>query len=87
MKKKIIKIIIISIIKDYSPRGVYQAVLPGTHTPLAGIRTPYLDCGTPAVFPQLLSSSLLEGPLHLLVSGGDLFSLGPHDLGSFSPLQ
>jgi len=51
MKKKIIKIIIISIIKDYSPRGVHQAVLPGAHTPLAGVRTPYLDCGTPAVFP------------------------------------
>jgi len=87
MKRKIIKIIIISIIKDYSSREVYQAVLPGAHTPLAGVSTPHLHCSTPIVFPWLLSSSLLGGPLLLLISCSDLLALGPCHLESFSPLQ
>jgi len=83
MKKKIIKIIIISIIKNYSPRGVHQAILPSAHTPLAGNRTPHLNCSTSAVLPP----SLLRGPLPLLISCGDFLALGPRNLGSFSPLQ
>ena len=62
---------------------MYQAILPGAHTPLTGVRTLHLDYGTSAV----LSSSLLEGLLPFLISGSDLLALGPHDLGSFSPLQ
>jgi len=41
----------------------------------------------PQYFPQLLPPSLVGGPLSLLISGSDLFALGLHDLGSFSPLQ
>ena len=80
------KIIIISIIIKYSSWGVYQAILPGTHTPLAGVRTLHLHCGISIVLLQLLSPSLLGGLL-LLISGGDLLALRPCDLGSFSLLQ
>jgi len=66
---------------------MYQAILPGTHISLAGVRTPHLHYNTSTVLPQLLSPSLLGGPLPLLISSGDLFSLGPHNLGSFSLLQ
>jgi len=62
---------------------VHQAILPDTHTPLAGVRTPHLDCAISTVLPP----SLLGEPLPLLVSSGDLLLLGPHDLRSFSPLQ
>ena len=61
---------------------MYQAILFGAHTPLAGVRTPYLNCSISAV----LSPSLLGGPLSLLVSGGDLLALGLCNLESFSPL-
>jgi len=62
---------------------MHQAILSSAHTPLTGVRTPYLDCGTSTVFPP----SLLGGLLPLLISSGDLFAFGLHDLGSFSPLQ
>ena len=66
---------------------MHQAILPGIHASLAGIRTPYFHCCTSAVLPQLLPPSLLGGLLHLLISSSNLLALGPHNLESFSPLQ
>ena len=85
-KRKLLKKIIISIIINYSPWGVHQTILSGTHTPLAEVSTSHLYCSTSVVFSWLLPSSLLGGLLPLLVSSGDLLALGPHDLEFFSPL-
>ena len=74
--------IIISIIINYSSWGVHQAILPSTHTSLAGVRTPHLNCGISAVLPP----RLFEGPLSLFISGGNFFSLGPRNLGWPLPL-
>jgi len=54
---------------------VHQTILPGAHTPLTGVSTPHLYCGTSMVLPWLLPSSLLGGPLPLLVSGSDFLAL------------
>jgi len=54
---------------------------------LVEVSIPHFYCGTPIVLPWLLPPSLLGGPLPLLISSSNLLSLGPHDLGSFSPLQ
>ena len=73
--------------ENYSPWGVYQAILSGAHTSLAGVSTLHLHYGTPTVLLLLLPFSFLGGPLLLLISGSDLLAFGSHDLGSFSPLQ
>jgi len=83
MKEKIIRKITISITKT---THLEQAILPGAHTPLIGVSTPYLYCGTSAVLFWLLPSSLLGEPLPLLTSGGDFLALRSHDLESLSPL-
>ena len=65
---------------------MHQAILSSIHTPLTGISTPHLHGGTSTVLSQLLPSSLLEGLLPLLVSGGNflaLRSLSPLQKGSF----
>ena len=64
---------------------MYQTILPSTHTPLTGVSIPYLHCSTSMVLPWLLHSSLLGGPLPLLVSGSDFLMLRSHNLGPFHP--
>jgi len=54
-RRKLFKIIIISIIINYSPWGVHQAILPSTHTSLAGVRTPH-----PVLTPTRTFSSSFE---------------------------
>ena len=66
---------------------MHQTILPSAHTPLTGVSTPHLYCSTSTVLLWLLSSSLLRGPLLLLVSGGNLLTFRSCDLESFSPLQ
>ena len=66
---------------------MHQTILPGTHTPLTGVSTPCLYCGTPIVLSLLLSSRLLGGLLLFLVSGSNVLALGSQVMGFFSPLQ
>ena len=80
MKKKIIK-------NNNNNKYRKLLTLRGAHTPLTGISTPHLHCGTPVVLSLLLSFSPLGGPLFLLVSSGDLLAFGSYNLRFFSPLQ
>ena len=60
MKKELLeKIIIIRI--SYSPWVVYQAILPGAHTPLTEVSTPILTVVSLQYFPGCFLLAFLEG--------------------------
>ena len=64
---------------------VHQIILPGTHISLTGVSTLHLHCGTSMVLPWLLPSSLLGGPLPLLISSSNFFALRSYDLNPSAP--
>ena len=59
-EKKLLKIII-SIRIKYSPWGVHQAILPGTHTSLAEVSTPILTAAPLRYFSSCFPLVFLEG--------------------------